>query len=88
MVRISTQHPRNPTAQTMRTREPTPSSWPEHSRPADWTVLVLALAAIGAGLVLGHALLFAGGLILAISVRHLIRWPHSLARRHVPRSKP
>ncbi|WP_190824590.1 hypothetical protein [Saccharopolyspora pogona] len=42
-------------------------------RTADWFVLVIALAAIVAGLVLGHALLVAGGLVLAASIRHLLR---------------
>ncbi|MGW3469401.1 hypothetical protein ACWDKQ_13230 [Saccharopolyspora sp. NPDC000995] len=47
---------------------------------ADWFVLVIALAAIVAGLVLGNALLVAGGLVLAASIRHLFRWPRSAAR--------
>ncbi|PKW17920.1 hypothetical protein [Saccharopolyspora spinosa] len=49
-------------------------------RTADWFVLVIALAAIVAGLVLGHALLVAGGLVLAASIRRLFRWPRSASR--------
>lgn len=77
MVRISSPQPRSPTTRTVRTQAPTGPSWPEHNywRPADWVVLVIALGAIGAGLVLGNALLLAGGLVLAVSIGHLVRCP-------------
>lgn len=54
----------------------------EHDRwrPTDWVVLVVALGAIGAGLVLGQALLLAGGLFLAASIKPL-RKPNSTTRR-------
>lgn len=51
------------------------------TRGADWLVVTIAIAAIATGLLLGQALMLAGGLILAFTAVHRLQRQPTPARR-------